>query len=90
MAYLPLFHDLHGQPVLVVGGGEVGARKVAMLRKAGARVTVVAPELTDELAPLAADGTIAHKARRFRAENPEYYERHDFDLDLDETAALPA
>jgi uroporphyrin-III C-methyltransferase/precorrin-2 dehydrogenase/sirohydrochlorin ferrochelatase len=66
LAYLPLFHDLHGRPALVVGGGEVGERKVAMLRKAGARITVVAPELTDELAALAADGTIAHKAREFR------------------------
>jgi len=32
---------------------------------------------------------IAEKARRFREADPEYYETHDFDLDLDETAALP-
>jgi molybdenum cofactor synthesis domain-containing protein len=32
---------------------------------------------------------IAEKARQFREEDPEYYETHDFDLDLDETAALP-
>jgi len=32
---------------------------------------------------------IAEKARRFREQDPEYYEEHDFDLDLDETAALP-
>ncbi|WP_415379543.1 competence/damage-inducible protein A [Halosimplex sp. TS25] len=33
---------------------------------------------------------VAEKARRYREENPEYYAEHDFDLDLDETAALPA
>ncbi|MFC7140901.1 competence/damage-inducible protein A [Halosimplex aquaticum] len=33
---------------------------------------------------------IAEKARQFREADPEYYEQHDFDLDLDETAALPA
>jgi len=32
---------------------------------------------------------VAEKARQFRAENPERYEKHDFDLNLDETAALP-
>lgn len=34
---------LAGQPVLVVGGGPVAARKVEALLRAGARVTVVAP-----------------------------------------------
>jgi len=33
---------------------------------------------------------VAEKARQFRADNPERYERHDFDLNLDETAALPS
>jgi len=32
---------------------------------------------------------VAEKARQFREADPERYERHDFDLDLDETAALP-
>jgi precorrin-2 dehydrogenase/sirohydrochlorin ferrochelatase len=34
---------LAGQPVLVVGGGPVAARKVTTLLQAGARVTVIAP-----------------------------------------------
>ena len=33
--------------------------------------------------------TVAEKARRYREQNPERYEQHDFDLDFDETAALP-
>jgi siroheme synthase (precorrin-2 oxidase/ferrochelatase) len=33
MHYLPLFLDIRDRPVLVVGGGTVAARKVALLRR---------------------------------------------------------
>lgn len=49
MRYFPLFADLHGQRVLVVGGGEVAERKVRLLLEAGACVELVAPELTEWL-----------------------------------------
>lgn len=42
--------ELTGQRVLVVGGGQVAARKVAGLLSAGAVVTVVAPDAVPELA----------------------------------------
>ena len=45
--------DLNGEPVLVVGGGRVAVRKVISLVECGAIVTVVAPQVTDELAALA-------------------------------------
>jgi len=44
--YFPLFADLHGRGVLVVGGGGVAERKVRLLLEAGARIAIVAPELT--------------------------------------------
>ncbi|RTL04772.1 MAG: siroheme synthase, partial [Lysobacterales bacterium] len=50
MDFLPLFLRLTGRPALVVGGGEVAARKVALLLDAGAEVRVVAPELGTTLA----------------------------------------
>jgi len=50
---LPLFLKLHGRRVLVVGGGPVATSKVASLRGTGARLLVVAPELTPALAALA-------------------------------------
>lgn len=45
----PLFVDLTGKPVVVVGGGTVGLRRTAALRRFGARVTVVAPALREAL-----------------------------------------
>lgn len=49
MDFLPLFHNLQDRLVLVVGGGEVAVRKSRLLRDAGARLRVVAPEIRDEL-----------------------------------------
>lgn len=46
----PVNLDLAGRRVLVVGGGEVAARKVAGLLRAGAVVTVVAPDAVSEIA----------------------------------------
>lgn len=45
----PVVLDLTGVPVLVVGAGPVGARKVAGLAQAGAKVTVVARAVSDAL-----------------------------------------
>lgn len=44
-----LFADLSGREVLVVGGGEVAARKIEALLQAGARVRVHAHALNDTL-----------------------------------------
>jgi siroheme synthase-like protein len=44
--------DLRGRNVLVVGGGRVALEKAQGLVDCGARVTVVAPEVCDELAAL--------------------------------------
>jgi uroporphyrin-III C-methyltransferase / precorrin-2 dehydrogenase / sirohydrochlorin ferrochelatase len=45
----PIFLKLAGRSVLVVGGGVVAASKVDALRAAGANITVVAPEVGDEI-----------------------------------------
>lgn len=67
MDYLPIFVDLKGAPCLVVGGGEIAARKAILLLKAGAVVTVVAPQLARSTAQLQEKGHIIHKAREFYA-----------------------
>ena len=45
----PIFLRLAGRAVLLVGGGRVAATKIEGLLRAGARVTVVAPEIRSEL-----------------------------------------
>jgi siroheme synthase-like protein len=57
----PIFLDLSGVPVLVVGGGRVALRKVESLLRAGASVRVVAPDISDEIRELPAQIV----ARRF-------------------------
>jgi uroporphyrin-III C-methyltransferase/precorrin-2 dehydrogenase/sirohydrochlorin ferrochelatase len=51
---VPLFVKLAGRPVLVVGAGPMGAARARQLVEAGARVTVVAPEVRPEAAAAAA------------------------------------
>jgi uroporphyrin-III C-methyltransferase/precorrin-2 dehydrogenase/sirohydrochlorin ferrochelatase len=63
--FFPIFMRLEKRDCLVVGGGKVAARKVALLARAGARVRVVAPELCDELLALLEQGRITHSARTF-------------------------
>src|SRR5205085_8510240 len=67
MRYFPLFLDVAGKPVLLVGGGGVAARKFALLAAAGAAVTIVAPVLCDELAKALAQGALLHEPRDFAA-----------------------
>lgn len=61
----PVFLGLAGEPVVVIGGGEVAERKVTSLLESGARVTVVAPAVTPEVAGLAAVGAVRLHRRRY-------------------------
>jgi len=65
MDHLPIFLKLTGRPCAVIGGGAVAARKVQLLRAAGANVTVTAPELGAALAELLREGRITHRAENF-------------------------
>lgn len=49
MEFLPLFHNLRGRTVLLVGGGEIALRKGRLLVEAGAVLKVVSPEIETEL-----------------------------------------
>jgi siroheme synthase-like protein len=69
MRFLPVGLRIDGEQCLVVGGGGIGARKVENLLRAGARVTVVAPTVTDELRELADAGRITWLEDTFRSEH---------------------
>jgi siroheme synthase-like protein len=45
MSLFPIFVKLQGRLVVVVGGGEIAAGKIAGMLRAGARVRVIAPEV---------------------------------------------
>ncbi len=66
MRYYPVCLDINLKPVLVVGGGDVGTRKVLMLVECGAHVTLVSPDATKKLVQLATSGRIEWKRRTYR------------------------
>ncbi|MDR3415378.1 MAG: siroheme synthase CysG [Nevskia sp.] len=66
--YFPIFLRLSGSRVLVVGGGEVAARKVRLLLRAAAAVELAARELNEELQELAGAGRVRHVATEFAPE----------------------
>ena len=65
MDFLPIFMNIKGDNCLVVGGGSVASRKVFMLLRAGASVTVVSPELCQDLTIRKNEGEITHLDRKF-------------------------
>lgn len=68
MKYYPVFWDIRGKKCVVIGGGEVAARKVTRLLECGANVHVVSPLLVPELAGLKTQGRIAHLAGDYKEE----------------------
>ena len=69
MDYFPIFLRLQDQPVVVIGGGEVAARKALLLARAGARITVIAPQLRAALRERVERGELQHLAEEFRPEH---------------------
>ncbi len=69
MRFLPLAIDLRDRACTVVGGGAVGSRKVRTLLRAGAAVTVVSPDVTDEVAAEAEAGRVRWVRARFVEEH---------------------
>ena len=52
MDYFPLFIKLQNKPCLVIGAGEIAARKIELLARAGANITVIALEISHHVASL--------------------------------------
>ena len=69
MRFLPVGLDVQGKVCLVVGGGNVGARKVKNLVRAGAKVTVVSPTVTESLGGQIKFGSATWVQNSFRDEH---------------------
>ena len=65
MDFLPLFLDVRARTAVVVGGGPVALRKAELLVRCGARVSLIAPQLTADFASLIASGHVEHHAAAF-------------------------
>jgi siroheme synthase-like protein len=65
--YYPIYLDIEDRNALIIGGGNVCARKAETMMKYGARVTVVSPEFTDEIEQWAKDGKLQLRRKRYDA-----------------------
>jgi len=54
MDYLPLFHNLKGRRIVVVGGGEIALRKVRLVQEASALISIIAKDFCPDLLEMAA------------------------------------
>jgi len=63
--YYPIYIDIEDRSVLIVGGGTVCARKAETMMRYGARVTIVSPEITDEIAAWEHAGVLAVQRKMY-------------------------
>jgi len=67
MDYYPIFVDMRGRKVLLVGGGHVALEKIGKLVDAGAVVTVIAPELIAEVQTFVDNNSATLERRKYEA-----------------------
>ena len=65
MQALPIFFNIKNRHCGVIGGGDVATRKVSMLLKASAAITLYSPEICHELLAMAEAGSIKYVASHF-------------------------
>jgi precorrin-2 dehydrogenase / sirohydrochlorin ferrochelatase len=63
--YYPIFLDIEDRSVVIIGGGNVCARKAETMMNYGAKVTIVSPEFTDEIEQWGAEGKLATRRKRY-------------------------
>ncbi|SJM90698.1 Siroheme synthase (Includes: Uroporphyrinogen-III C-methyltransferase; Precorrin-2 dehydrogenase; Sirohydrochlorin ferrochelatase) [Crenothrix polyspora] len=73
MDYFPIFVKLTGQSCLVVGAGDIAARKIDLLLRAGAQITVIAQEIGTAVAALQAQQAITVLKKAFDVEDVHDY-----------------
>jgi len=69
MQYYPVCLDVKNRKCLVIGGGDVGTRKVLTLIKCNAEVTVISPRASEKLRELAGNKQITLIERQYKTED---------------------
>ncbi len=67
MKHFPIFLALKDRHCTVIGGGLVANRKIKALLKSGANITLISPQLCDELQQKVDDKRITYSARNFES-----------------------
>jgi precorrin-2 dehydrogenase/sirohydrochlorin ferrochelatase len=67
----PIFLILKDRPVAVIGGGKVAERKIMSLLDTGAKITVIAPEVTEKIKSLVEQKRLFYQPRSFIEEDIE-------------------
>lgn len=63
--YYPIYLDIENRDVVIIGGGNVCARKAETMMKYGARVTVVSPDFTEEIEQWAREGCLTLRRKTY-------------------------
>lgn len=71
MAYFPLFIEMEGKEILMVGAGRIATRRILLLLEFGASLTVVAKWQTDEILKLASEKRLKLYKRVFEKTDVE-------------------
>ncbi len=69
MDRLPISFNIRDRRVVLVGGREIAARKLRLVRRAGGDVTVIAPRLNPELRTLVDSGAVTLIPRGFETDD---------------------
>src|SRR6266481_939674 len=67
MKYYPIFLRVADRPCVVIGGGKIAEQKTAALLNAGARVTLISPQVSRALERLVAAHRVIHHRRPYAA-----------------------
>ena len=63
--YFPMFVDLAGKQIKVIGGGKIALRRVKTLLCFGADICVIAPKIREEFYSLESEGTLTFFEREY-------------------------
>jgi uroporphyrin-III C-methyltransferase / precorrin-2 dehydrogenase / sirohydrochlorin ferrochelatase len=88
--YFPIFFNLKGQDCLVVGAGDIAARKIELLSRAGAKITVIAREIGGAVAAMQATHSLDIQQTSFAPGNLRQYKLVVSATDNTETNKLVA
>ena len=64
-AWFPMFCDLTGKKILVVGAGKIAARRIRILSQFDCQLTVVAPEVLEPVYRLEEEGSLTIKRKAY-------------------------